>query len=266
MVFSIYDLFEMKCVNTLHCNMFGDMNASNLQFIGLSRHFPKKTKKKDPSVSREGTADPSNKSETGVEGEMSKSSTEIMDTNLYAVLDYFPEAGVSFFFTIVIGGEKLQEISMEATDPIELDSFSPGCCILLKDGHCITGTMSGELVVWNVATQKTVTSFCDREMVGPTPRDGASDNRGGRGSVRAAHSSSVTAVVVSEDMTLVLSGGADGLVKVWNMTRRLLHTLEGHSATVSIVRELLPGFQLTTVSKQMNFEVHILGVFLCLCL
>jgi WD40 repeat protein/mono/diheme cytochrome c family protein len=60
----------------------------------------------------------------------------------------------------------------------------------------------------------------------------------GTGEVRIkweAHSSSVTAVSVAEDGKLILTGGDDGRVKVWDAAGKLLAELKGHAGGVRSV-------------------------------
>ncbi len=71
------------------------------------------------------------------------------------------------------------------------------------------------------------------------------------GEVRAkweAHSASVTAVSFAEDGTLILSGGDDGRVKVWDATGKLLAELKGHDGGVRSVAMLNGGRWATTAS------------------
>lgn len=237
MVFTVYDLIEMKKAADLKCNISGNMNSTNLMFIGISKNITHRKKKLSEyeQLSDEETIPPkSSKSRKSLQSLSSKSSSEENKTNnLYAILDYFPEENVSFFFTVVLRGNDNTDITMVATDPIELDSVSPYCTMQLKDGNCITGTVDGELVVWNSATQRTVTTFYDTSVTGGSRPVSGLDST--RLSVRRAHNSPVTVLATNTDSSLLLSGDASGVVKVWDMSRKLLQTLIDSTAQVCVM-------------------------------
>lgn len=225
----------MKKVSDLKCNIFGNMNKTNLKFIGMSKNIPRSNQSKAALDNiQSGKNSPSRVAAPGTTSNRKSAKSESSHdpdedfNNLYAILDYFPEENVSFFFTVVISGNNQNVITMGATDPIELDTVSADCTLQLKDGNCITGTVEGELVVWNAATQRIVTTFHDQDM-GVASRKGGGDNRM---SVRRAHNGVITAVVGSADSKLLMSGDKEGVIKVWDMTRKLLHTLEGHNSQV----------------------------------
>ena len=92
----IFDLFEMKPIASLHCNISGEMNASNLQLLGA-------TTVKRPCPSGDETD---------------------LDTLYYVVLNYSPNENTSYLFTFIIRGD---ELSMDYTDPLFINTYSPEC-------------------------------------------------------------------------------------------------------------------------------------------
>ena len=87
LVFTIVDLFEMKCTTTLHCSIHGSMDCSNLRFIGARTHSSYKPTKRPVHTS------------TTASGLATASDEEPHDA-VIVVLDYFPDPVTSYFFTI----------------------------------------------------------------------------------------------------------------------------------------------------------------------
>ena len=210
-VIGIYDLFEMKADSMLHCNIFGSMDCTNLKLVGFTMSPP-------PAP----TEPPQ---------------TPAASNKHYVILDYFPQAGMSFFFTFVIQGAALDQISMESNEPIHMDTMSPGCCATLPNGRCLAGTTDGTLLVWDVTTQKVLGSLYDRAML-EAVRDGKLIMQNPHVSGRPAHDGAITAVCVRTSGgsdTVAVSGGEMGRVKVWNLnTHQLMCSINAHKAAVSL--------------------------------
>ena len=101
------------------------------------------------------------------------------------------------------------------------------CTAVLDNHEAVTGTRSGELLIWSMRTGKPL-----RQLVSPT---GSTTMTRMGISKSVAHGGEVKAVSVSRDGKLLVSGAADGAVKVWNLdSERLLTTLKGHNDEVGI--------------------------------
>ncbi len=98
----VFDLFDMKTISSLHCNIHGEMNCTNLQLLGVT------------TVKRPIT-------------QQSDASTQEMSDIHYAILDYFPSENVSYFFTFIISSDKEPRISMDHNDPMYINTNSPKC-------------------------------------------------------------------------------------------------------------------------------------------
>lgn len=96
----IYDLFEMKAITSLHCNIYGEMNATNLELVGVT------------TLKRSRPTDVANEDDTDLE------------TVHYAVVNFSPSEDLSYFFTFVINGD---EVSMDHTDPVHINTYSTDC-------------------------------------------------------------------------------------------------------------------------------------------
>ena len=201
----------MTCLHSMHCNIYGNMDSSNLQFLGFSYASPPAP---EPSLMLPGDA-------TMVEIEASDippnrlhdkqrqlaSSRANSEGKLTTVLDYFPNPRQSFFFTFVVTGANLDKVSMDVYEPMYVDSISPECAVLFPDGgRCITGTVDGCLVEWDVTTQEILRCFYDSSI-------GKRQERGGGRKARLAHEGSVSCMSVQDDV--LASGGMEGVVKVW---------------------------------------------------
>ena len=208
-IVAIYDLFEIKCLASLQCNIYSSMDSTNLCLLGFTS-TPELRDMELESMTDNDT-----------------SLAELPPTNsskLFAILDYFPGNGLSYFFTFVIHGDDLKDISMDHHEPIHLDTISPKCNVVMPNNVCVSGTKDGSLVVWNVASQTIITNFCD------TTQDHYLRSRHMASNV---HVGPVTCVTSSQDGTFIVSGGADGKVKVWNLhNKTLVHTFSRHSDQV----------------------------------
>lgn len=96
---------------------------------------------------------------------------------------------------------------------LKLDANPEVTAILPKD-EAVTGLRNGDLVIWSIRTGQP-----SRQLLG----SGGSH----------AHSREVKTVALSEDGKYLVSGSADGTLKVWDMhTERPIHTLAGHADEV----------------------------------
>lgn len=89
----------------------------------------------------------------------------------------------------------------------------------------MTGTRTGELIIWSMRTGKPL-----RQLYSP-PRDGGGG--GGLVAQASAHQGQVTDIVVSKDGQYLVSASADGTLKIWSTeTQKLIRTLIGHKDEV----------------------------------
>ncbi|WAR10900.1 PKWA-like protein [Mya arenaria] len=96
---------------------------------------------------------------------------------------------------------------------LKLDANPEVTAILPKD-EALTGLRNGDLVVWSLQTAQP-----SRQLLGS----------GGA----HAHTREVKSVTLSDDGRYLVSGSADGTLKVWDMhTERPIHTLQGHTDEV----------------------------------
>ena len=193
----------MKCITTLHCSVYGEMNSTNLKLIGFSAMSPKDRPDTDTS------------SDAG-------------DKHLFAVLDFFPATDTSYFFTFIVGGKTNDEISMSVNEPIHLDTVSPKCSVVIGDGCCVTGSVDGSVIIWDVLTQDVVGNLYDVSTTGIAGKRRSMSSR-------HAHSSAVTCLALGSDGNVMATGGEDAKVKLWDLEKRLLlHVLVGHTQKVRI--------------------------------
>ena len=212
MVFTIVDLFELKCTTALHCSIFGSMDCTNLRFIGAKKFIGYKPTKRPVHTS------------TTSSQLADKTDLEQRDA-IIVVLDFFPDVRTSYFFSIRLSGDNFDEINMDYSEPIHVDSCSPGCSLMLDGARCVTGQVNGSILLWDSATQKRIDNFYDRDLYK------ASKSQGSKG--RPAHAGSVTSLTISADSSLLLSGGSDGYVKLWHLaTKTLIKTVQAHSSSV----------------------------------
>jgi len=115
---------------------------------------------------------------------------------------------------------------------LKLDANPEVTAVLPKD-EAVTGLRNGDLVIWNIRTAQP-----SRQLLGS----------GGT----HAHSKEVKCVSLSEDGHYLVSGSADGTLKVWDMhTERPIHTLQGHTDEVC---------KLTFVFY-LNLKLHLIFVY-----
>lgn len=216
-VLGIYDLTKMNSLSNLVCNINGTMDARNLRIVGFSSRSPQ-------TVTMATLADKANRKSA---------------KSLFLVLNYFPKVNMSFFFTFTICGDAADEISMDSHDPLHVDTTSPECSAVGPNEVCVTGSTRGQLLRWNVRTQVVDGDFVDRS----TKKRKKEDSKEGG---RFAHEGPVTCVAVDFKKGVVVSGGRDHKVKVWNLSsRELMTTFAGHQESVSfsvivIVRWTIP--------------------------
>ena len=221
LLLGIYDLFELKRVSVLHCNILGSMNTSNLSLLGFTLY----TQAESAVISTiaEAQATTNNKQMEAIATKMQR---------LYAVLDYYPQPGMSFFFTFVVEGSRLEKICMDHHEPIHLDTLSPKCSMVIREGCCLTGCVDGSLIAWDVATQNIIAHVYDHSLT-KAVREGRITSTHCM-SLKPAHEGPVTCVAMSTDARVLVSGGVDEKVKVWLLgSRQLMHVLAGHSDQVS---------------------------------
>ena len=214
MVFTIVDLFELKCTTTLHCSIFGSMDSTNLHFIGAKKFIGYKPTRRPVHTS------------TTSSQLASKHDLEQGDA-IIVVLDFFPDDKTSYFFSIRLSGENFEEINMDYNEPIHVDSCSPQCSLMLDGARCVTGQVNGAILLWDSATQKRLDNLYDRQLYQ------TSKSQGTKG--RPAHAGCVTSLSINTTGNLLLSGGSDGFVKVWNLaTKTLVQAVQPHNSSVSI--------------------------------
>ena len=237
----------MTCINSLHCNIYGNMDSSNLRFLG----FTTKTHTLPPDhllslpgdatmVEIEATDLPPNRlhdKQRQAEAKARQREDNDNDNKLYTVLDFYPNRGQSYFFTFVVSGKELDKISMDLYEPIQMDSLSPNCVALLSsssvNGRCVTGTVDGAIVEWDVTNQEVVGYYSDRNIGSRTERR-PSKRRGS--TVRLAHEGSISCLSVADNEDLMASGGLEGVVKIWSISKRkLLRAVTLHTSMVSSV-------------------------------
>ncbi|XP_052812359.1 neurexin-1-like isoform X2 [Mya arenaria] len=96
---------------------------------------------------------------------------------------------------------------------LKLDA-NPEVTVILPKDEALTGLRNGDLVVWSLQTAQP-----NRQLLGS----------GGA----HAHTREVKSVTLSDDGRYLVSGSADGTLKVWDMhTERPIHTLQGHTDEV----------------------------------
>lgn len=220
-VLGIYDLTKMKSLSNLICNIYGTMDARNLRIVGFSsRSSQTETMATD--------ADKANRSSTTNATASDIRNKKSGAKNLFLVLNYFPKVDMSFFFTFTICGDKVDEISMDSHDPLHVDTANPDCSAVGPNEVCVTGSIGGQLLCWNVRTQVIEGEFFDQS----TKKQKKESTTG-----RVAHDGPVTCVAVDFKKGVVVSGGRDRKVKVWNLSNReLVTTFAGHQESVSFRR------------------------------
>ena len=117
---------------------------------------------------------------------------------------------------------------MDVYEPMHINSVSPRCSSLLPEGgRCITGTIDGAIVDWDVVQQEIARYFHD-------PGIGKHERRQSSRKARLAHEGSVSCVNVQGD--ILVSGGMEGVVKVWTLTSgSLTKALNVHTHMVRCV-------------------------------
>ena len=209
----IYDLFDMKCVTKLHCNISGIMDSRNLRMLGFYTESV-------PNLSSVATSDASSLKSVEI-GDQEMRPDECRSTSYHLVLDYFPQANVSFFFLFTIGGKNMEEITMDCHQPMHINTVKPECSSILPDGNCLTGSVDGSLVLWNTRTRDVGGKFCDPLLNSSSQKDTRNGVKGGSGR-KMAHQGPIMSVAVSVEKQLVVSGGKDGRIKVWSLSNRQL--------------------------------------------
>ena len=211
-VVAVYDLFEMKQVTSLNCDISGNMDSSNLKLLGFAR--VRESMKNETENSMDILDNEDESSETGA------------PVRLCAILNYHPVEYKSYFFTFYVDGHARDQINMEQHEPLHLDSLSPSCTTLLSDGRCVTGTCDGMLVSWYVQTKDFLTYFYDRKVHKTTNLQNVTG--------KAAHLSTISCVSASSDGNLLISGDTGGHIKLWDVGKRSAeNTFSFHTMKVS---------------------------------
>ena len=206
----LFDLFDARPLSSLVCNIYGAMDSTNLHLQGCST-------KVAPSPSDE----PRLGQDTG--GDASH-----QDDSTYALLNYFPEDDVSYFFTFLITNNR---ISMERHVPLHMDTRSPQCTGVLPDGEAITGAIDGSLVVWDLAAQTVVANLYD-ETLRTASKMGKLKYASSTG--LPAHDGPVTSLCLCDDRRHLVTGGIDMKVRMWGVnSRSLLSLFVGHNDQVN---------------------------------
>ncbi len=102
------------------------------------------------------------------------------------------------------------------------------CTAVMANHEAVTGTRSGELVIWSMRTGKPLRQLVSTDVGYQTlTRQGLTP--------ACAHSKEVKAVDISSDGKLLVSASSDHTLKVWNMdTEKIMHSLRGHTDEVRI--------------------------------
>jgi len=117
---------------------------------------------------------------------------------------------------------------MSVNEPIHLDTVSPKCSVVIGDGCCVTGSVDGSVIIWDVLTQDVVGNLYDVSTTGIAGKRRSMSSR-------HAHSSAVTCLALGSDGNVMATGGEDAKVKLWDLEKRLLlHVLVGHTQKVRI--------------------------------
>ncbi len=96
---------------------------------------------------------------------------------------------------------------------ITLDS-DPKCSIVLNNEQALTGTKTGQLVLWDIPTCQRLNTLNDNGQ--------------------NAHRDRITDLKLSPDRTCLVSSSADGTAKVWDAnTKELISKLIGHKREVA---------------------------------
>ncbi len=203
-ILGLYDLYEMKYLNKLHCNIYGHMDWTNMRLLGVT------------------TVTQSNNQQSGTEHPQLIRS--------FFLMDFFPDEDTSFFFTFEVEDKIDSKIGMDHHEPMHIDTDSPGCTVVMAEGQALTGCVDGSLIFWSMVDQKITGNLYDPTMC-RLMLAGKMNNISLSG--RPAHDGKVTCLKVSTDARFAVTGGVDKKVKVWTLKDNgLLHILLGHSAQV----------------------------------
>ena len=249
-VLGLYDLYDPRKLASLPCNIYGAMDSTNMRLLGCcvgtdefvldGAHMP---------VVPEGSPVPT-------QGPASTPSGEEDEEKVYAVLDYFPENDVSYFFTFVIGTES---ICMERHVPLHMDTRCPQCTVVVPGVRGVSGAVDGSLVEWDVRAHTVLANLADPSLE-RAAREGGLRHPSSMG--RPAHDGPITCVRLAADKVHLVTGGVDMTIKVWHLRQHtLLKVLAGHADMVS--NTLLENLSLLKrYPWEVFFSFTITGIFL----
>lgn len=212
------------------CNIYGAMDNTNMFLLGCVTKRVCSTQSQSENKPQEDTF---SEFELKEKSQIETHQVEEEEMKVYAVLDYCPDDGVSYFFNFSIGEEK---ITMDRHVPIHMDTKSPDCNVLVQDGVCISGAVDGSLVVWDVAKHEVLANMVDPALVKAVRVGGL---RYASSTGQPAHDGMITCVSLTPSKKYLVSGGVDMQARVWDVAKReLLTVLTGHTDVVSISMDL----------------------------
>ena len=121
-------------------------------------------------------------------------------------------------------------IKMDIHEPLRIDTHSPQCTTLLANGEVVSGTVDGSLVIWHAKSLSIITNL-DDQALRKLSSQGKLKNPNMSG--HPAHDGVISCVQQSPDKCLLVTGGQDTKVRVWDLKlRQLAAVLAGHTAKV----------------------------------
>ena len=156
-------------------------------------------------------------------------------------------------------------------DELAFNKYNKHGLALSVDGAYVAAGMYGYFRVWDVLSGDFISEFAasgwvDDLVFGPTGRHIFAPDRnrivrwkiapGGDSATYDAHSASVSAIDASTDGRLLISGGFDHLVYVWDVRRqRTIHELRGHESWIVSVRCTRDGQRALSASSERTLAL-----------